>query len=328
MNDTRPARRPSPSRQSPQRRRRRRRSKNARFQRFLLIHQIILVLVALAIGYFIGTRAGAAAPDPDPTGAPPVSQTQPPETTAPAAPGDTTAPKILGVNKMSLFVGGTVAYRSGILVTDDTDPAPKLTVDSFQVNLSAPGEYPVFYTATDSAGNVTTVQTTITVSEAPESYVDEALINETADKLLDKILTEGQTPEEQVNAIYDWIESHCYYIANFDKTDYMQAAYLMMTNNRGDCFGFYALSRVLFDRMGLPNLTVTRLPNEVRTTNHWWNMVSLDNGQTWYHFDATPHLTEDARTCLVTDAYLEAFNQQNPNYYFYDHASFPKTPAE
>ena len=140
MNDTRPARRPSPSRQSPQRRRRRRRSKNAQFQRFLLIHQIILVLVALAIGYFIGTRAGAAAPDPDPTGAPPVSQTQPPETTAPAAPGDTTAPKILGVNKMSLFVGGTVAYRSGILVTDDTDPAPKLTVDSFQVNLSAPGE--------------------------------------------------------------------------------------------------------------------------------------------------------------------------------------------
>ena len=74
-------------------------------------------------------------------------------------------------------------------------------------------------------------------------------------------------------------------------------------------------------------MTVTRLPNEVRTSNHWWNMVSLDGGETWYHFDATPHLTENARTCLVTDAYLEQFNQENPNYYYFDHTAVPRTPA-
>ena len=251
-----------------------------------------------------------------------------PAAQSPELPGDTTPPQILGVNKLSVFIGSTIAYRSGILVTDDLDPAPKLTVDTFQVNLSAPGTYPVFYTATDSAGNTTTAQTTVTVSEAPDTYVDEALINETADKLLAKIITEGMTPTEQVNAVYDWIWSHCYYIAHFDKSDYMQAAYLMMTDFRGDCYGFYAVSRLLFERMGLPNLTVTRLPNEVRTSNHWWNMVSLDNGETWYHFDSTPHLTHPTRTCLVTDTFLNEFNLLMPNYYYFDHEAFPETPTE
>lgn len=316
------SRRPPQSHNRSRRADRRRRKQIRQFKRFLLIHQILLVLIAVAIGYFIGTHVKASHPDP----------TEPPETTLPiqeqlpSEPADTTAPTILGVNKLSLFQGGTVAYRSGILVTDDTDPSPKLTVDSSQVDLSRPGTYPVVYTATDSAGNFTTAATTVTVSEAPESYVDEATIYAEADELLGQILTEGMTPEEQANAIYDWIETHCYYIADFDKTDYMQAAHLMMTTQRGDCFGFYAISRVLFDRLGYENLTVTRLPNEVRTTNHWWNMVTLDGGQTWYHFDATPHMTYPTRTCLVTDAALEEFNQLMPNYYFYDHSSFPKTP--
>ena len=32
------------------------------------------------------------------------------------------------------------------------------------------------------------------------------------------------------------------------------------------------------------------------------------------------------RTCLVTDADLEAFNQLIPNYYYYDQAGYPRTP--
>ena len=355
MNDPRSAGRPAPSRSRtrsagqpapagsrprPSRaQRRRRRQQMRRFKLFLLIHQILLVLAALAIGYFIGAgRAEAAIPAGTQPPAPAIRQpadTRPPEppqeTTqflAPEDPGDTTPPQILGVNKLSLFLGGTVAYRSGILVTDDTDAAPKLTVDSSQVNLSAPGTYPVIYTATDASGNATSVETTVTVAQAPESYVDEAIIKEKADKILAKILKEGQTLEEQINTIYDYIENHHYYIADFDKSDYMQAAYLMMTENRGDCFGYYALARLFFERLGIPNLTVTRMPNEVRTTNHWWNMVSLDGGETWYHYDSTPHLTYPTRTCLITDADLEDFNQLMPNYYYFDHNSFPKTPVE
>ena len=101
----------------------------------------------------------------------------------------------------------------------------------------------------------------------------------------------------------------------------------MMTTNRGDCYGFYAVSRLFFDRLGLPNLTVTRTPNEIRTSNHWWNMVSLDGGETWYHFDSTPHMTYPTRTCLVTDTFLNEFNLLMPNYYYFNHDGFPETPA-
>ena len=306
-----------------------------RIQRFVLIFLALVILLSAGTGYLIGYHVGtarAAAASTTPVSdaqTEPVSDPVPSDAPAePEVPADTTAPTIMGVNKLSVFVGSTVAYRSGILVTDDTDPNPTLTVDSQWVNLSAPGTYQLVYRATDSAGNEASVQTTVTVVEAPETYVDEALIKEEADKLLAKITTEDMDTEQKLNAIYDWMTTHCYYIAHFDKSDYMQAAYLMMTTNRGDCYGFYALSRLLFDRLGLPNLTVTRLPNEIRTSNHWWNMVSLDGGESWYHFDATPHMTAEARTCLVTDAYLEAFNQENPNYYYYDRSSAPATPAE
>ena len=322
-----------------ERRRRRARAKKRaiqrrRFQIFVLMCLAVVILVSGSIGYFIGYRAGKRSAVPAETTPPADVQTADPAPepgaseppAQPQEPGDTTAPQILGVNKIAVFLGSTVSYRSGILVTDDSDPAPKLTIDSSQVNLSAPGTYPVYYNAADSAGNTTSVETTVTVSEAPASYVDEATIKAKADELLAQILTDGQTPEQQVNAIYDWIESHCYYIAEFDKSDYMQAAYLMLTTNRGDCYGFYAVSRLLFERMGLPNLTVTRLPNDVRTSNHWWNMVSLDNGESWYHFDSTPHLTYPTRTCLFTDAQLNEFNLLMPNYYYFDHESVPETP--
>ena len=335
MSEPRTAGQPAQYRSEQQRRRaiaeKKRRRKRARL--YFRIKQAILILAALAIGYSLGLRAGRVSGEAAPTlppapSEPQTSQTQPLETgPVETGPSDTVAPQIMGVNKLAVFMGSSIAYRSGILVSDDTDPAPRLSEDSSQVNLSAPGTYPVIYTATDSAGNATTVETTITVSEAPTTYVDEELIKETADALLAEIVTDRMTREEQVNAVYDWIAGHCYYIAEFDKSDYMQAAYLMMTTNRGDCYGFYAVSRLLFDRLGLPNLTVTRLPNETRTSNHWWNMVSLDGGESWYHFDSTPHMTYPTRTCLVTDAFLNEFNLLMPNYYYFDHDSFPDTPA-
>ena len=329
MSDPRTAGRPAQYRTEQQRRRaiaeKKRRRKRARI--YFRIKQTILILAALAIGYSFGLRAGRKTAEPAPTLPPAPEAAQVQTTPVEAGSSDTEAPQILGVNKMAVFMGSTVAYRSGILVSDDTDPAPKLTVDSSQVNLSAPGTYPVIYTATDSAGNATSVETTITVSKATANYVDEAVIKETADALLVTIVNDGMSTEEQVNAVYDWITGHCYYIAEFDKSDYMQAAYLMMTTNRGDCYGFYAVSRLFFDRLGIPNLTVTRIPNEIRTTNHWWNMVSLDGGESWYHYDSTPHMTYPTRTCLVTDTFLNEFNLLMPNYYYFDHDGFPETPA-
>ena len=336
MNDSRTADRSARSRAEQQRRRAmaEKRKRRRRVRLYARIRTAIAILLALAVGYALGLRAGRSAAVPPETlpPAPPETQlqdTEPPlQTTEPpyTGPADTLPPQIMGVNHLAVFVGSTVSYRSGILVTDDTDPAPALSVDSSRVDLTTPGTYPVTYTATDRAGNASSQETTITITQAPDSYVDEETIKAKADEILSRILTDDMTPREQVEAVYDYIEGHHYYVANFDKSDYMQAAYLMMTENRGDCYGYYALSRLFFERMKLPNLTVTRTPNDVRTTNHWWNMVSLDGGGSWYHFDSTPHLTYPTRTCLVTDAFLMEFNLLMPNYYYFDHDAVPATP--
>lgn len=239
---------------------------------------------------------------------------------------DLTAPQIMGVTELSMYIGSTISYRKGIILTDDTDPAPKLTVDSSAVDLSRPGTYQVVYTATDCVGNSFSQTTTVTVREAPRSFVEEDVILQEADRLLEKILKEGMTPREQVEAIYKYLDRECCYVNSSDKSDWMQAAYKLMKTQRGDCFSFYSLSRLFFERLGLPNLTVRRQENAWRSSNHWWNMVSLDGGESWYHYDSTPHSAGLMETCLVTDADLERFNRSARGYYDWDRASYPATP--
>lgn len=241
---------------------------------------------------------------------------------------DVTPPQIMGVTELSIYLGSTVSYRRGIIVTDDTDAAPELSVDSSAVDLSQPGTYPVIYTATDCVGNTASIETTITVLEAPKSFVEEDVILSATDKLLEKIITDDMTVREQVEAIYGWLDRNCYYVNSSDKSDWMQAAYKLLNTQRGDCFNFYALSRLLFERLNIPNLTVTRQENPWRSGNHWWSMVSLDGGETWYHYDSTPHMSSYMETCLVTDADLERFNQSARGYYDWDRDAYPATPDD
>jgi hypothetical protein len=57
-------------------------------------------------------------------------------------------------------------------------------------------------------------------------------------------------------------------------------------------------------------------------------MVSVDGGETWYHYDSTPHMASLMETCLVTDADLERFNQSARGYYDWDREAYPATPKE
>ena len=241
---------------------------------------------------------------------------------------DETPPSILGVNPISLYEGSTVAYRSGVLVTDDIDEAPVLSVDSSQVDLSKPGSYELTYTATDAAGNKSSITTTVTVKEKSASYVAEETIYAMADDVIAKIITDGMTDREKVEAIYRWVGASFWYQNSSDKTDWLQAAYIMMVRGSGDCFSFYAVSKLMFDRLGIPNITVTRGENPYRSTSHYWSLVSVDGGETYYHFDTTPR-SDNLKFCLVTDAYLDNYDQYyHHGYYARDTSLYPATPAE
>ena len=80
---------------------------------------------------------------------------------------DITGPQILGVNKLSMYQGRNMSYRSGIIVEDDYAENPTLTIDSSQADLTVPGKYTIIYKATDDVGNETVLETTLTVKKQP-----------------------------------------------------------------------------------------------------------------------------------------------------------------
>ena len=239
---------------------------------------------------------------------------------------DSVAPTIQGVHDISMYLGSAVSYRSGVVVSDDKDPSPKLEIDSSQVDLSNPGTYPLVYTARDMTGNETRVEVTVTVAEKPATFVEEETINAKADELLKKIVTEDMTAEAKVKAIYAYVRSHYTYSGHSDKTDWLQGAYVMMTEGQGDCFNYYAITKLLLDRCGIPNIDVRKVRNFPEDSDHYWSLVSVDGGETYYHLDTTPRVGDGDDFCLVTDAFLDAYSAANKNCHNRDKSLYPATP--
>ena len=239
---------------------------------------------------------------------------------------DCVAPTIQGVHDISLYLGSAASYRSGVIVTDDKDPSPKLEVDSSQVDLSNPGTYPLVYTARDMTGNETRIEVTVTVAEKPNTYVEPEIIEAKADELLKKIVTEGMSDEAKVKAIYSYVRSHYTYSGHSDKTDWMQGAYVMMTDGQGDCFNYFAVAKLLMERCGIPNIDVRKVRNNESDSDHYWSLVSIDGGSTYYHLDTTPRVGDGDDFCLVTDAFLDAYSDTHGKCHNRDKALYPRTP--
>lgn len=81
-------------------------------------------------------------------------------------PPDTDPPEIHGTGNIGLTVGDAFDPKSGVTVTDLTDPAPVLTVDTGDLDTSKIGSYTVTYTAWDASGNETVAERLVTVSGA------------------------------------------------------------------------------------------------------------------------------------------------------------------
>lgn len=241
---------------------------------------------------------------------------------------DTQAPRIEGVQDFLIYEGDTVAYRDGVTVTDDMDAAPVLTVDSSRADLSKAGVYRVTYTASDAAGNTQSETSTITVLEKKEGYAALETIYAAADERLATLLTDDMTVKQQVEAIYNWARSSLGYSGHMDKTDRFQGAYTMLTGGAGDCFGYYAVTKLMFDRLEIPNIDVRKVKNSEDDSDHYWSLVSVDGGETYYHFDATPRIGEGDDFCLVTDAFLDAYSAEHKNSHNRDTSLYPTTPED
>jgi len=240
---------------------------------------------------------------------------------------DREAPVITGVADKIVYLGESVSYMSGVTVTDDMDPEPSVEVDRSAVDLSTVGEYPVTYTATDASGNTSVVSCTLKVLEKKDYYVPYETIYQEVDAILDGIIKDDMTMQEQVWAIYVWIRTNNTYVNHSDKEDWMQAAHVMMTENKGDCFNYYALCKLMLDRLEIPNMDVRKVKNYEGDSDHYWSLVSLDGGNTWYHVDTTPR-TNPASFCLVTDKFMDDYSAANGNCFNRDKSLYPATPED
>lgn len=182
------------------------------------------------------------------------------------------------------------------------------------------------YTATDRAGNVGRASATVTVLPKAEGFVELDTIYAMADEKLAQILRENATVTQQVHDIYAWARCNLSYGGHSDRTDWRQTAYTMLTEGRGDCYGYFAVTKLLFERLNIPNIDVRKVKNSEKDSDHFWSLVSTDGGETWYHFDATPRYGTGDDFCLVTDAFLDAYSDSHKGSHNRDRSLYPATP--
>ena len=237
---------------------------------------------------------------------------------------DTQAPVIQGAADITLRMGETAAYFRGVTVQDDQDASPTLEVDSTRVDLSSPGVYPLYYTARDASGKETCLEVSVTV--LPRETEEDGTIDRAVEEILTGILTPDMTQRQQVEAIYTWAKEHIRYAGHTSRVDYRQAGYETITSGEGDCYGYFAAAKLMLEALDIPNVDVCKVKRSDDDSEHFWSLVSVDGGETYYHFDATPRVGQTEELCLVTDLFLDSFDTFHDGCHNRDKSLYPATP--
>ena len=237
---------------------------------------------------------------------------------------DSQAPVILGAGDLTVHVGETAAYFRGVTVQDDRDASPTLEVDSTRVNLSTPGVYPLYYTARNASGKETLLEVSVTV--LPRETEEDGTIDLAVEEILTGILPPDMTRRQQVEAIYTWTKEHIRYAGHTSRVDYRQAGYEAITSGEGDCYGYFAATKLMLEALDIPNVDVCKEKRSDDDSEHFWSLVSVDGGETYYHFDATPRVGQTEELCLVTDLFLDSFDTFHDGCHNRDKSLYPATP--
>lgn len=309
----------------------RRRRRNPNIPYIIVIVVLAVVLVALLL---VGKQImdGLNNPDSQPSQSTPSSGT-PSSVPSSSAVNDQVAPVISGTKDLEVYADGTVSYKTGVTVTDNLDPKPTLDIDNSQVDMSTPGVYNVTYTATDAAGNKTSVTVKLTVKVKPANFVEPEVIYARVDALLAQFIRDDMTDREKAEAIYVWTRrgghigpGHFTYSGSTSRhDDYLQAAYEFLQLKKGDCFYFYSIQKLMLERLGIPTIDCKKVPNFEGDSNHYWLLVSVDGGETYYHYDNVWSWD----LCLVTDQQLNSVSAAVDSKPFNrDTSLYPATPTQ
>lgn len=236
---------------------------------------------------------------------------------------DTEPPVIEGAKDIIVEVGDTVSYRKDIVVTDNEDENPTLSVDNSTVDLDTPGEYTVVYTATDASGNASSVEIQVVVEEkGPKKDREE--VYALAQKVLDKIIDDSMTDMEKAFAVYRWTNRNIMYTGTADKSHWTIGAYEAFTKRAGDCYTYFAAAKAMFDVLGIENMDIVK--SDTSHSSHFWSIINLGDG--WYHVDCTPRKGSGDLFFMVTDAELEEYSVNHQNSHIFDGSLYPERATE
>ena len=239
-------------------------------------------------------------------------------------------PPTLQAHDIECNIGEGIIWRNHVEVSDNCAGEIKLSVDSSRVNVNSEGSYTVYYTATDASGNTASAQATVLVVSMT---VTDEMLNKEIDKVIARIITTDMDREAQCRAVYDYVQSHIVYVNTSTKGDWKYAAYMaLFSSGTGDCYSYFAASKAFFERLGIQNMDIQRLPGYTDNT-HFWSLVNIGTADApvWYHYDST-RLTADYNVsgCLLTDAQVKAYDTWRAGDYFriYDTSKYPATSTK
>ena len=224
---------------------------------------------------------------------------------------DIEPPVIEGQLDKTVYAGTSVSFKTDVVVTDNVDTDIEVQVDSSKVDLDTPGEYTVVYTATDSMGNMDLKEGTITVIQ--QEYTEEEVFA-LADEVLAEIITDDMSAYDKAHAIYVWVQGNIGYSESEDSGDWLKGAYDGLKNRHGDCYNYFAVSKALLTRAGIPNEDIEIIPTATR--HHYWNVI--DCGEGWRHFDTTPRLDKSFKGFYLTDEELMTYSDAHYHSHNYD----------
>jgi len=237
---------------------------------------------------------------------------------------DIEPPVISGAADRQAIVGDTVSYKEGVTVHDNKDGSNvALNVDISAVNSTAAGRYPVVYSATDSTGLSSSVTVYFTFITAGELQLIEEL-DRLVTPIYNSITNDSMTLREKARAIYNWTKYNISYSGYSDKTNWRKDAVRGLKQRSGDCFTYFAISKALLEKAGIPNIDVTKIYKPGRS-RHYWSLIDVGTG--WYHYDSTQWVYKNSDLFMLTDAQLLAFSQRHGNSHDFDRSLYPATPA-
>ena len=236
---------------------------------------------------------------------------------------DTEPPVFEAVPELSAYIGEAIAYRRGLVVTDNCGGNIQIEVDSSGVDPSRVGDYQVRFIAVDASGNTSHASTVIHIYD---QKVTEAMLNERIDGVLSNIITFDMSAEQKCRAVYEYIQNSISYVSDSDKSDAVRAAYdSLFITGTGDCFNYHAAAVFFMKRLGIDYREIQRKEGAGEGT-HYWCIVNIGTNEAprWYHFDTTRLRADYEHSgCLLTDVQVNAYNKVRAGFYEFDSAGYP-----